>query len=247
MPPADAVRVEELINYFPYDYPDPRGERPVLGHHRADAGALGAATIASCSSACRAGASRPRELPPSNLVFLLDVSGSMASPDKLPLVQARLPPAGRAAAPAGSRGHRRVRRRGGARAAVARPASDKQRHPRGARPPGGRRLHRGRRGHQARLRRGARATACPSGNNRVILATDGDFNVGVSSEGELVRLIERTQAARASSSPCSASAPATSRTAAWRRSPTRATATTPTSTTSSRRGRCSCRSWAPRW
>ncbi len=64
------------------------------------------------------------------------------------------------------------------------------------------------------------------GINRVILATDGDFNVGVTSQGELVRLIEEERGV-ASSCRSSASAPATSRIRRWRSWPTRAMATTP--------------------
>ncbi len=89
LPPADAVRLEELINYFHYEYPQPDGEHPFSV----------SAEVTSCPWAeshrlVRLGL-QGRTVPqaeraPSNLVFLVDVSGSMDSPDKLPLVQASL-------------------------------------------------------------------------------------------------------------------------------------------------------------
>ena len=86
LPPADAVRVEELINYFRYDYPQPKGKEPFSvttelsqcpwnsEHQLLRVGLQGKKTEA-------------KKMPPRNLVFLLDVSGSMSSPDKLPLVK----------------------------------------------------------------------------------------------------------------------------------------------------------------
>lgn len=89
LPPVDAVRVEEFINYFPYDYADPDGQDPVSV----------SVTISSCpwneDRALARVVVKAKELnitdkPPSNLVFLLDVSGSMAEPNKLPLVKSAL-------------------------------------------------------------------------------------------------------------------------------------------------------------
>jgi Ca-activated chloride channel family protein len=86
LPPADAVRVEELINYFTYDYPQPKDDLPFsvttelsdcpwnAEHQLLRVGLQGRRTEA-------------KKTPPRNLVFLLDVSGSMASPAKLPLVK----------------------------------------------------------------------------------------------------------------------------------------------------------------
>ena len=86
MPPVDSVRVEELINYFNYDYPQPRGEDPFSSnievasapwnpqHKLVRIGLKGLDIVAE-------------ERPASNLVFLLDVSGSMSSHNKLPLVK----------------------------------------------------------------------------------------------------------------------------------------------------------------
>ncbi len=87
LPPPDAVRVEELVNYFPYDYEPPTDGKPFAVHLE--------------SSACpwnkehrllRVGLKGRilEKRPPSNLVFLIDVSGSMDEPNKLPLVQAAL-------------------------------------------------------------------------------------------------------------------------------------------------------------
>ena len=86
MPPPDAVRVEELINYFSYDDPLPADDQPFSvttdtalcpwnPEHKVARIGLRSKPIAA------------EDLPPSNLVFLLDVSGSMMSPDKLPLIQ----------------------------------------------------------------------------------------------------------------------------------------------------------------
>ena len=86
LPPPDAVRIEELINYFDYDYTGPTDGVPFAAHmavatcpwnerHRLVRVALKGRTVES------------EERPASNLVFLLDVSGSMDSPDKLPLVK----------------------------------------------------------------------------------------------------------------------------------------------------------------
>jgi Ca-activated chloride channel family protein len=86
LPPAGAVRIEEMINYFHYDYPQPKGDVPFSintetgicawnPHHRLIMIGLQGKKI-------------PMEnLPASNLVFLIDVSGSMMQPEKLPLVQ----------------------------------------------------------------------------------------------------------------------------------------------------------------
>lgn len=89
LPPRDAVRLEELINYFHYDYPQPKGEHPFL------------AAIETADSPWREGHKLVRiglqtkalarsERPAANLVFLVDVSGSMAPENKLPLVKRSL-------------------------------------------------------------------------------------------------------------------------------------------------------------
>jgi len=89
MPPADAVRIEELINYFTYDYPRVSGAHPI--------GTTMAVTAAPWNPRNRlvrigvkAREIDPGRRPPSNLVFLIDVSGSMDMPQKLPLVKSGL-------------------------------------------------------------------------------------------------------------------------------------------------------------
>ena len=89
LPPHDAVRAEEIINYFSYAYPLPQGNVPF---------AVSAETVASpwqpnaelIRIGIQAQDTAKRDLPPANLVFLVDVSGSMNSPDKLPLVKKAL-------------------------------------------------------------------------------------------------------------------------------------------------------------
>jgi Ca-activated chloride channel family protein len=187
-PPPDAVRIEEMVNYFPYDYRQPAGDAPFSV----------ASDVAECPwnhahRLVRIGlqARRVEEstLPPSSLVFLVDVSGSMNDETKLPLVQAslrmlveRLRPQDRVAlvAYAGNAGLVLPSTPGSEKRTITE-AIDRLRA--GGSTAGG-----------AGIQLAydvARGSFLPGGNNRVILATDGDFNVGVSSEGELVRLVER--------------------------------------------------------
>ncbi|MBB6071545.1 Ca-activated chloride channel family protein [Longimicrobium terrae] len=186
-PPADAVRIEEMVNYFTYAYPAPRGEHP-----------FGVVTeVGDCpwnrrhqlvQVALQGRMPETRNLPPSNLVFLVDVSGSMSSPDKLPLVQeslrllvGELTARDRIALVvyAGAAGLV-LDATPGDRKDVILAAIDRL-------SAGGSTA--GAAGIQLAYDV-ARRNHMPGGNNRVILASDGDFNVGVSSEGELVRLIE---------------------------------------------------------
>jgi len=186
LPPVDAVQIEEMVNYFSYAYDLPRGDDPV-----AVTTELGRAPWNRDHHLLRVGlASRPivsSELPPSNLVFLLDVSGSMSSPDKLPLVQAsmrllvnqmRAQDRVSIAVYAGAAGL----------VLDATPGTRKEqileaidRLQAGGSTAGGEGLRLAYHvAHNSYLR---------GGNNRVILATDGDFNVGESSDAAMVRLI----------------------------------------------------------
>lgn len=188
-PPTDAVRIEELVNYFPYAYPRPDRAG---GHPFAVATEVAAAPWRPEHRLLRISlASTPIEtthLPPSNLVFLLDVSGSMNSPDKLPLVKRslcllvdELRPDDRVAIVvyAGAAG-------------LVLPSTTAENRSRilgaieeleaGGSTAGGAGL---RLAYQV-----ARENHIDGGNNRVILATDGDFNVGPSSDSEMIRLIE---------------------------------------------------------
>ncbi len=186
-PPKDAVRIEELVNYFPYGYAEPRGDDPVAIHTE-----IAPAPWQPAHRLLRIGLQArridTRGLPPSNLVFLLDVSGSMDEPNKLPLLKASfgllvntLRPQDRVAIVvyAGSAGLVLPSTAGGRKATILEAI---ERLAAGGSTAGGAGIKRAYDEAVANFIRG--------GNNRVILATDGDFNVGVSSDGELVRLIE---------------------------------------------------------
>jgi Ca-activated chloride channel family protein len=186
-PPIDAVRIEELVNYFTYSDPEPRGDVPLTVttevapapwqplHHLVRIGLRGRSIDMS-------------EAPPNNLVFLLDVSGSMRSPDKLPLLKTafamlvdQMRPQDRVAIVvyAGAAGLVLPSTTGSEKGVI---HDALQRLSAGGSTAGGAGI------------RLAYAVAAENhidgGNNRVILATDGDFNVGASSDAEMVRLIE---------------------------------------------------------
>jgi len=187
LPPPDAVRVEELINYFDYDVPQAR-----------ESEALSLATDFTHSPfhagnellriSLRAAAARAASVPARNLVFLIDVSGSMESPDKLPLLQAAL----RLLAPQlNDRDHVAIVVYAGASGVVLEPTRGGNQAPIlsaiDALVAGG--STNGASGIQ-RAYELATEHFDAAAVNRVILATDGDFNVGVTSQGALVRLIE---------------------------------------------------------
>ena len=187
-PPVDAVRIEEMINYFPYDWGSVGREHPFSvttevwdapwkREHRLVRIGLHARSIDT------------EDLPPSNLVFLLDVSGSMRPDNKLPLLKKafallveQLRSRDRVAIVvyAGAAGLVLPSTPGNKREKIM-AALDELRA--GGSTAGGAGLEL------------AYATAfehfMDGGNNRVILATDGDFNVGASSDAEMVRLIEQ--------------------------------------------------------
>lgn len=189
LPSPDAVRIEELINYFPYDYPLPASReepfRPTVAVYptpwNADTrivhiGIKGYDVV-------------PAERPAANLVFLVDVSGSMDAPDKLPLVKTSLKMlAGRLSdrdriaivTYAGEAGVALPPTPGSDLAAIT-AAIDRL----GA---GGSTA--GAAGIETAYAL-ARANFVKDGVNRVVLATDGDFNVGTSDDAGLTRLIEK--------------------------------------------------------
>jgi Ca-activated chloride channel family protein len=187
LPPADAVRLEEMVNYFTYRYPEPDGSDPF-----AITTEVGPCPWAADHRLVRIGLQGRRiptdKLPPSNLVFLIDVSGSMMSADKLPLVKqafralvGELRPQDRVAIVvyAGAAGLVLPPTSGGDKRAI---LDALDRLEAGGSTAGG-----------AGLRLAydvAREHFLREGNNRVILATDGDFNVGVSSDAEMIRLVE---------------------------------------------------------
>ncbi len=187
LPPKDAVRIEEMLNYFRYQYPDPRGGDPFSITTE-----LGEAPWRPGHKLARIGLQGQRlsldRLPPTNLVFLIDVSGSMQSADKLPLVKAafrllvnELRDQDRVAIVvyAGAAGLVLPSTPGGHKDQIL--AAIEGLEAGGSTAAGA--------GIQLAYKV-ARDHFIPDGNNRVILASDGDFNVGVSSEGELVRMIE---------------------------------------------------------
>ncbi|HET9708238.1 MAG TPA: von Willebrand factor type A domain-containing protein [Gemmatimonadales bacterium] len=186
-PPVDAVRLEELVNYFPYDYAEPTGDDPVAIHTE-----LGATPWKQGHQLLRIGLQAKRVdvagLPASNLVFLIDVSGSMDEPNKLPLVKSALTmlvntlrAQDRVAIVvyAGSAGLVLPSTAGDQKSRILQAIDSLEA---GGSTAGGAGIKRAYDEAVANFIRG--------GNNRVILATDGDFNVGVSSDGELIRLIE---------------------------------------------------------
>ena len=187
LPPKNAVRIEELINYFDYDYPQPESDLPFSF----------TTEVSSCPwnqntklvhIGLQGKKMETKELPPNNLVFLLDVSGSMNYPNKLPLVkssikllvkQLRQSDKVSIVVYAGAAGL----------VLDATSGADKRKIydaldalSAGGSTAGGAGIE--------LAYKIAKENYIENGNNRVILATDGDFNVGISSDGELVDLIE---------------------------------------------------------
>jgi Ca-activated chloride channel family protein len=187
MPPKDAVRIEEMINYFSYDYALPAGDDPFSVD----------VAIAECPwnpdhLLTRIGLKGmeigEEERPPANLVFLLDVSGSMQPPNKLPLVRRAmrmlvesLLPDDRVAIVvyAGASGLVLESTSCEEKAAI---MSALDRLAAGGSTNGGQGIQ--------LAYDVAEDYFIDDGINRVILATDGDFNVGVTNQGDLIRLIE---------------------------------------------------------
>lgn len=188
LPPTEAVRVEELLNYFKPDYAQPNGRQPLaLTTEIGDCPWAPGHKLVLIGAKARAASPYTRE--GRNIVLLLDVSGSMAPSDRLPLIKTALglfvdtlDPDDRLAIVtyAGSSGvalrSTPVRRRDVIQNAIAN-------------------LNAGGSTNGAQgivtAYRIARESYIPGGVNRVMLATDGDFNVGITGEHGLVRLIER--------------------------------------------------------
>ncbi|MDD2338511.1 MAG: VWA domain-containing protein [Geobacteraceae bacterium] len=187
LPPPDAVRIEEMINYFTYDYPHPTGNMPFSftteltdtpwkqGNRLLLIGLQGVKIATD-------------KLPPANLVFLVDVSGSMEQENKLPLLiqsfkllvgQLRKQDTVAIVVYAGQAGLVLPATSGDHKKQIL--AALESLHAGGSTAGGeGIRL----------AYRIAGENFIKKGNNRVILATDGDFNVGASSDAEMERLIE---------------------------------------------------------
>lgn len=188
LPPAGAVRIEEMVNYFKYDYPQPGKDQPFsINTEISDAPWNKEHKLVLIGLQ---GKKIPTEnLPASNLVFLIDVSGSMQSAEKLPLVKSSMKllvdqlrqqdkisivvyagAAGLALAPSSGADKVKIKE-----------AIDRLEA--GGSTAGG-----------AGIKLAYRVAAenlIKDGNNRVILCTDGDFNVGESSDDAMERLIEQ--------------------------------------------------------
>jgi Ca-activated chloride channel family protein len=191
-PPKDAVRIEEMVNYFDYSYPGPEISPVSSGHPVAARYTLAKAPWNPghllLRVAIKAKTVETKNLPASNLVFLLDTSGSMSDDNKLPLLKAslkilvdKLRPEDKVAivAYAGSAGLVLPPTPGSKKETII--AAFDQLEAGGSTAGG------------AGIRLAydvAKSNFIRGGNNRVILATDGDFNIGVSSTSELERLIE---------------------------------------------------------
>jgi Ca-activated chloride channel homolog len=189
LPPDGAVRIEEFINYFRFDYAPPAGDVPVAIATEVAACPWNERHLLALVGVRAADARAARAPAGRNLVFLVDVSGSMDEDDKLPLVQqslhlltARLTAADRIAMVvyAGNSGLVLPSTSGADQGAI-HAAIDRLEA--GGSTNGGEGLE--------LAYKIARAQFVPEGVNRVVLATDGDFNVGVTSESGLVGLIER--------------------------------------------------------
>ncbi len=189
LPPKDAVRIEECINYFSYDYPQPEGKMPLR------------ATVEMSKCPWNAGHNllliglqakkvKEKNLPPGNFVFLVDTSGSMSQ--EMPLLKKsmtmlveKMRPQDRISivAYAGFAGLVLPSTSGEDKEKIIETINkfSAQGSTAGA----------------AGINLAydiAKRNFIKNGNNRVVLITDGDFNVGVSSEGELVRMIEKKRA-----------------------------------------------------
>jgi len=190
MPPQGAVRTEEMLNYFRYDYPAPR-DRSQPFTVSADMTTTPWNAETRLLRVGLRGYDVPRaERPPANLVFLVDVSGSMNEIDKLPLVQCSLALVAQRMAP---RDRISIVAYAGAAGLVLSPTADRQevikalaRLRAGGSTAGGEGLQ--------LAYRTARQNMIEGGINRVLLATDGDFNVGVTSSDALISMVERERA-----------------------------------------------------
>jgi len=186
--PAEAVRTEEMLNYFRYDYPRGGGDTPftiTTDVARTPWNANSRLIRIGLRADDAAAATRA----PANLVFLVDTSGSMNSPDKLPLVKAALTGL---AGQLGPQDRIAIIAYAGSAGIVLEPTTDKRfvRAALGCLEAGGSTA--GGQGIELAYAT-ARAHFRPGAVNRIFLATDGDFNVGLSDNGQLEALVKRNR------------------------------------------------------
>ncbi len=186
LPPVSAVRIEELINYFPFDYPSGTGEHPLtLNGEVADCPWTEGHKLIRIGMR---GNDLPNPRPASNIVFLIDVSGSMSANNKLPLLkhaykrlvdQLNIHDKVAIVTYAGNAGVAMGTTTGDQKTNIKK-ALDKLDS--GGSTAGGAGI--------TKAYEIAKANFVEGGNNRIILGTDGDFNVGVSNQDDLIKLIE---------------------------------------------------------
>lgn len=187
LPPADAVRIEEMINYFDYDYAQPKGSDPVVIHTE-----ISSAPWNTRHKLVKIGLQGRKipvdNLPASNLVFLIDVSGSMNEHNKLPLLissfkmlteQLRASDKVAIVVYAGQAGMVLPSTPGDQKTKIKEALNQLSA---GGSTAGGQGIE--------LAYKIAAEHFIKGGNNRVILATDGDFNVGASSDQDMQKLIE---------------------------------------------------------
>lgn len=187
LPPKDAVRIEEMINYFAYDYKNPSGDHPFSINTAVTKAPWNQEHLVA-QIGLQGKKINLKDLPASNIVFLLDVSGSMSAPNKLPLLKSafkllvnELRPQDKVS----------IVVYAGATGVVLKPTdgNDKKRIMEaldqleaGGSTAGGAGIE--------LAYKMAKEQFIIGGNNRVVLATDGDFNIGASSNASMERLIE---------------------------------------------------------
>ncbi|MGB5684309.1 MAG: VWA domain-containing protein [Candidatus Electrothrix sp.] len=187
LPPKGAVRIEEMINYFSYDYPQPNAEHPFSVTTE-----VGPCPWNDSHKLVRIGLKAKdidkKDLPPSNLVFLIDVSGSMSEQNKLPLLQKSMKmlvkQLGRndRISIVVYAGHDQV-------VLPPTPGSEQQKIITAIEALGAGGSTHASSGIETAYQLAEQALL-PKGNNRIVLASDGDFNVGITSRDELQKLVE---------------------------------------------------------
>lgn len=188
MPPKDAVRIEEMINYFDYDYKNPKGNIPFSINKE-----LSICPWNKDNYILQIGLQgkkiKTEDIPASNLVFLIDVSGSMSQSNKLPLLKKafkllvnKLRPQDRVAIVvyAGNSGLVLESTPGSKKGTI---INALEKLNAGGSTAGGEGIK--------LAYKVAHDNFISKGNNRIILATDGDFNIGASSNAAMERLIEK--------------------------------------------------------